>query len=37
MRSSIEPRDTIYAKGYGCLSFSKSMSNKYSQNILDSA
>ena len=41
MRHSIEPRDRIYAKGYGFLSFTKNMgkslSNKYSQNRLDSA
>ena len=41
MRYSIEPRDRIYVKGYGFLSFAKNMgkslSNKYSQKILDSA
>ena len=41
MRYSIEPRDTIYVKGYGVLSFAKSMgknlSNKYGQKLLDSA
>ena len=41
MRCSIEPRDRIYVKGYGFLSFTKNMgkslSNKYSQNRLDSA
>ena len=48
MRYSIEPRDRIYVKGYGFLSFAKnigthatkvakSMSNKYSQKLLDSA
>ena len=41
MRYSIEPRDRIYVKGYGFLSFAKSMgkslSNKYGQKILDSA
>ena len=40
MRYSIEPRDRIYVKGYGFLSFaknmSKSLSNKYSQKLLDS-
>ena len=39
MRYSIEPR--IYVKGYGFLSFAKSMgkslSNKYGQKLLDSA
>ena len=38
---SIEPRDRIYVKGYGFLSFAKNMgkslSNKYGQKILDSA
>ena len=48
MRYSIEPRDRIYVKGYGILSFAKnigahatkvakSMSNKYSQKLFDSA
>ena len=41
MRYSIEPRDTIYVKGYGFLSFAKTMgknlSNKYGQKVLDSA
>ena len=41
MRYSIEPRDRIYVKGYGFLSFAKSMgknlSNKYGQKRLDSA
>ena len=41
MKYSIEPRDRICVKGYGFLSFAKSMgkrlSNKYSQKILDSA
>ena len=41
MRYSIEPRDRIYVKGYGFLSFAKNMgkslSNKYSQKRLDSA
>ena len=41
MRYSIEPRDRIYVKGYGFLSFaknmSKSLSNKYGQKLLDSA
>ena len=40
MRYSIEPRDRIYVKGYGFLSFAKymgkSLSNKYGQK-LDSA
>ena len=41
MRYSIEPRDGIYVKGYGFLSFAKNMgkslSNKYGQKLLDSA
>ena len=41
MRYSIEPRDTIYVKGYGFLSFAKNMcknlSKKYGQKVLDSA
>ena len=41
MRYSIESRDRLYVKGYGFLSFAKSMgkilSNKYSQKPLDSA
>ena len=39
MRYSIEPRDRIYIKGYGSLSFAKNMgkglSNKYGQKLLD--
>ena len=38
MRYLTEPRDTIYVKGYGFLSFAKNMSkrlsNKYGQNFL---
>ena len=48
MRYSIEPRERRYVKGYGFLSFArnigthaakvaKSMSNKYSQKLVDSA
>ena len=41
MRYSIEPRDRIYVKGYGFLSFAKNMgnslSNKYDQQPLDCA
>ena len=40
MRYSIEPRDRIYVKGYGFLSFAKNMgkslSSKYGQKRLDS-
>ena len=41
MRYSIEPKDRIYVKGYGFLSFAKNMgknlSNKYDQKLLDTA
>ena len=41
MRYSIEPRDRIYVKGYGFLSFAKNMgknlSNKYSQKLFNIA
>ena len=41
MRYSIEPIDRTYVKGYGFLSFAKSMgknlSNKYGQKLFDSA
>ena len=41
MRYSIEPRDRIYVKGYGFLSFAKKMGkslrNKYGQKTLGSA
>ena len=41
MGYSIEPRDRIYVKGYGFLSFAismgKNLSNKYWQKLLDSA
>ena len=41
MRYSIEPRDRIYVKGYGFMSFAKNIgknfSNKYSQKIIDTA
>ena len=48
MRYSVQPRDRIFVKGYGVLSFAKNigthatkvvktMSNKYSQKRLDSA
>ena len=40
MRYLLEPKDRIYVKGYGFLSFAKNMaknlSNKYSQKLLDS-
>ena len=41
LRHPIQPRDRIYVKGYGFLSFAKSMSknlsNKYNQKIIDTA
>ena len=41
MRYSFEPKDRIYVKGYGFLSFAKNMgknlSSKYGQKLLDSA
>ena len=41
MRYSIEPKDKIYVKRYGFLSFdknmSKNLSNKYGQNFFDTA
>ena len=41
MRYSLEPRNRIFVKGYGFLSFAKNMgkrvSNKYGQKLLDSA
>ena len=41
MRYLIEPRDRIFVKGYGFLSFAKNMgkilSSKYGQKLLDSA
>ena len=37
MRDSIEPKDRIYVKGYGFMSFARSMSNKYGKKIVDTA
>ena len=41
MRYSVEPRDRIYVKGCGFLSFAKNidknLSNKYGQKLLESA
>ena len=36
-RYSIEPKNRIYVKGYAFVSFAKNLSNKYSQNLLDTA
>ena len=35
MRSSLEPRDRVYVKGYGFMSFAKGMSNKYGKKLVD--
>ena len=37
MRYSIEPRERRYVKGYGFLSFARSLNNKYDQKLVDSA
>ena len=37
MRYSIEPRDTIYVKGCGFMSFARNMSNKYGKKFVDTA
>ena len=37
MRYSIEPRDRVYVKGYGFISFARSMSNKYVKKLVDTA
>ena len=37
MRYSIEPKDRIYVKGYGFMSFTKKIGNKYSQKSFDTA
>ena len=41
MKYSIEPRNRVYVKGYGFLSFAKNigknLSNKYTQKIIDTA
>ena len=41
MRNSIEPREHMYVKDYGFLSFAKNigknLSNKYNQKLFDSA
>ena len=33
MRYSIEPRDSVYVKGYGFMTFARSMSNKYGKKL----
>ena len=37
MGYSLEPRDRIYVKGYGFMSFARSMSNKYGWKLVDTA
>ena len=37
MRYSMEPRDRVYVKGYGFMSFARSMSNKYGKKLVDTA
>ena len=37
MRYSTEPRDRIYVKGYGFMSFARSMSNKYGEKLVNTA
>ena len=37
MRYLIEPRDRVYVKGYGFISFARSMSNKYGKKLVDTA
>ena len=34
MRYSLEPRDRIYVKGYGFMSFVRSMINKYGKKLV---
>ena len=37
MRYSLEPRDRVYVKKYGFMSFARSMSNKYGKKLIDTA
>ena len=37
MRYSLEPRDRIYVKGYGFMSFARSMSSKCGKKLVDTA
>ena len=37
MRYSLEPRDRVYVKGYGFMSFARSMSNKYGKKLVKTA
>ena len=35
MRYSIEPRERIYVKGYGFMSFARNFNDKYSKSLMD--
>ena len=35
MRYLIEPRERRYVKGYGCMSFARNFSDKYSKSLMD--
>ena len=37
MRYSLEPKNIIYVKGYGFMSFARSMSYKYGKKFVDTA
>ena len=37
MRYSLEPRDRVYVKGDGFMSFARSMSNKYGKKLVNTA
>ena len=37
MRYSVQPRDRVYVKRYGFMSFARSMSNKYGKKLVDAA
>ena len=37
MRYSTEPRARVYLKGYGFMSFARSMSNQYEKKLADTA
>ena len=37
MRYSLEPRNRVYVKGYGFMSFARNMSNKYEKKLVDTA
>ena len=36
-KNETEPRDRVYVKGYGFMSFAKSMSSKYGKKLVDTA